>query len=282
MISVIIPANNEQGYIGTCLDLILGSREPEGKAEAGPPVQVVVVANGCTDGTVAEAGERTATFAEKGWQLDVLDLVEGGKVNALNAGDRAALYDRRVYIDADIHITPELIAQLTQALNRPEPTYAGGRPQIRRARSFVSERYARFWERLPFMASGVPGCGVYGVNAAGRARWDAFPAVIADDTFVRYNFGPDEMRGVPATYSWPITEGFGNLVRVRRRQDQGLEEIRQRYPELASQMQPTAPDTGEKLRLFARDPLGFVIYSAVALTVRTPFFRNRGGWERGR
>ncbi|MCK0096802.1 glycosyltransferase [Yoonia sp. F2084L] len=277
MISVIVPANNEEGYIGPCLDLLLASDAPE-----GGPIQVVVVANGCTDGTVAEASARTAAFAAKGWTLDVLDLVEGGKVNALNASEDAILFPLRVYIDADVHVTPPLIAQLAEALDRPEPTYAGGRPQIRRARNFISERYARFWEKLPFMATGVPGCGVFGVNAAGRARWQAFPQVIADDTFVRNNFAPEEMRGVPATYSWPITEGFVNLVRVRRRQDEGLKEIRERWPDLSARMERTNPDLKEKLALFLRDPLGFVVYASVALAVRTPLFRTQSQWYRGR
>lgn len=277
MISVIIPANNEEGYIGTCLDLILQSEAP-----VKGPVQVVVVANGCSDGTVAEASTLIPAFEKKGWRLDVLDLEEGGKVRALNASETAVVHSLRVYIDADIHVTPPLIAQLATALDRPEPAYAGGRPRIRKARSFVSERYARFWEKLPFMATGVPGCGVFGVNAAGRARWGDFPQVIADDTFVRYHFAPDEMHGVPAPYSWPITEGFANLVRVRRRQDEGLAEIRSRWPDLAARMERTAPDSAEKLKLFLRDPVGFVIYSAVAVTVRTPFFRTTSGWHRGR
>lgn len=277
MISVIIPAHNEEGYIGTCLTLLLASRLPSGQT-----MQVVVVANGCRDATVAEAQALMPAYAEKGLRLDVLDIARGGKVNALNMAEDTIAYDRRVYIDADIHVTPDLIGQLAGALDRPAPAYAGGRPQIRRAKSFVSERYARFWEKLPFMASGVPGCGVYGVNAAGRARWQSFPDVIADDSFVRYNFAPDEMHGVPATYSWPITEGFANLVRVRRRQDRGLEEIRVLYPDLAARMETTSPGGGEKLKLFFQDPLGFVIYSAVAVTVRLPLFRNRGDWDRGR
>lgn len=277
MISVVIPANNEEGYIGPCLDLLLQSESP-----SKGPMQVVVVANGCNDATVTEARAHTEAFAAKGWQLDVLDLEEGGKVNALNASDAAIVHPIRVYIDADIHVTPPLMAQLAEALDRPEPAYAGGRPGIRRAESFFSERYARFWEKLPFMATGVPGCGVFGVNAAGRARWGAFPQVIADDTFVRYNFAPHEMHGVPGTYTWPITEGFGSLVRVRRRQDEGLEEIRTCFPDLAAHMEDTAPSTAEKLKLFLRDPLGFTIYAAVALTVRTPLFANRSGWDRGR
>jgi glycosyltransferase involved in cell wall biosynthesis len=282
MISVIIPANNEEGYIGPCLELVLKSDTPASDTQGGPPMQVVVVANGCTDATVAEAGALIPAFAENGWQLDVLDLEKGNKIGALNAGDQAALHGKRVYIDADIHVTEGLIAQLDAALEQPGPAFAGGRPRIRPARSFVSERYARFWEKLPFMARGVPGCGVYGVNAPGRARWDAFPPVIADDTFVRFHFAQDEMHGVPATYSWPITEGFANLVRVRRRQDRGLDEMRRTYSEFAARMEPTAPDRVEKMRLFLKDPLGFVIYATVAIAVHLPVFRSQSNWHRGR
>uniref|UniRef100_A0AAN0MD34 Uncharacterized protein n=1 Tax=Yoonia rhodophyticola TaxID=3137370 RepID=A0AAN0MD34_9RHOB len=45
------------------------------------------------------------------------------------------------------------------------------------------------------------------------------------------NFTPAERVEVPATYIWPMVEGFGNLVRVRRRQDIGVAEIAQKYPD---------------------------------------------------
>ena len=128
----------------------------------------------------------------------------------------------------------------------------------------------------------MPGCGVYSVNAAGRTRWGSFPDITADDIFVRFHFAPDEMHGVPATYSWPITEGFGNLVRVRRRQNQGLAQMHRQFSDLAKGMERTAPHGAETLRLFLQDPLGFVIYASVALTVRLPLFRNRSKWDRGR
>ena len=282
MISIIIPANNEEGYIGPCLDLILSSQAPGPDAPGQPALQVIVAANGCDDGTVAETQSRRAAFVEKGWQLDVLDLSEGGKIGALNASDAIALYGRRIYIDADIQVTPELIAQLARALETADPVYASGRPRVPPAKSYISRRYARFWEKLPFIAEQVPGCGVFAVNAAGRARWGAFPDIISDDTFVRFHFSRDEMHGVSATYAWPITEGFANLVRVRRRQDEGLEEMRRLYPDLARQTQVTAPGGGKKLRLFLRDPVGFMIYAAVAITVRLPVLRNRSAWDRGR
>lgn len=277
MISILIPASNEEHYIGPCLRAILAS---EGLTDAAP--EVIVVANGCRDQTVETARRFAAAFSDKGWTLQVLELAQGSKIAALNRGDQAACYNLRAYIDADIRVSPSLIVGLVAVLDRPDPAYASGQVVVPRAQSFISRHYAQFWQKLPFIARGVPGCGVFAVNAAGRARWSTFPDIISDDSFVRYQFAPDEMHGVPATYSWPITEGFANLVRVRRRQDEGLEEIRQGWPALAARMEPTAPDAAEKLRLFLRDPLGFVIYATVAVVVRTPLFRNKSGWHRGR
>lgn len=279
MISIIIPAHNEERYIGACLEGLVVSTDP---GAGGDPVQVIVVANGCRDATLALAQAKAAAFAARGWKLDVLNLAQGSKIAALNAGDRAAEYDKKAYIDADIQVTPDLIAQLVQALDHARPIYASGRLKVPPAKSFLSRRYARFWERLPFITRGVPGCGVYAVNAAGRARWTEFPQIISDDSFARFHFAPEEMHAVSATFLWPITEGFANLVRVRRRQDEGLAELRRLYPELGRALEPTHPDASEKLQLFFRDPLGFLIYSAVAVTVRLPVLHNRGGWDRGR
>ena len=56
MISVIIPANNEAGFIGPCLDALLAQ-------DTTRAAEVIVAANGCTDDTVAIAqgyGDRFA------------------------------------------------------------------------------------------------------------------------------------------------------------------------------------------------------------------------------
>lgn len=278
MISILIPANNEEAYIRDCLGSLLASDAlPD-----GAPVEVIVMANGCTDATVARAEAMAPDFAAKGWALQVLDLAQGSKIGALNAGDAAAAYDKRLYLDADIRVDPGLVAELARVLDTDAPLYASGQIRVPRARSFLSDRYARFWQRLPFIAKGVPGCGVFAVNAPARARWEDFPQVISDDSFVRFHFAAHEMHAVPAGFEWPITEGFANLVRVRRRQNEGLAEIERLYPKLAAKMEPTTPSSSEKLGLFFRDPIGFTIYAAVAVAVHLPVFRNRSGWDRGR
>lgn len=274
MLSVIIPASNEQAWIGPCLTALFASRPVPGGAE------VIVVANGCRDDT-AGAARRMARRAEAaGWRLQVIDRAEGGKPGALNAGDAAASGEVRVYLDADVQVSPTLMAELIAALQGLAPRYASGTPVIPRPVSWITRAYARFWQRLPFARSVAPGYGLFAVNAAGRARWGAFPTIISDDSFVRLQFDAAERVQCAARYHWPMIEGFGPLVRVRRRQDAGMAEIAALYPGLAGRGGHGRPGPGRLAALALRDPLGFAVYAAVSLAVKA----RRGGPEftRGR
>ena len=272
-LSVIIPAHDEAGYIDRCLGAILASE--------GVTAQVVVAANGCRDDTVGRARTHAEAFAAKGWELTVLDLPRPGKPGALNAGDQIARHPLRAYLDADVLVSPPLLARISEALAPPGARYASGTPRLARARSSVTRAYGRFWARLPFMARGVPGFGLFAVNAEGRARWGTFPEIISDDTFVRLNFTPEERQLVNASYEWPLAEGFAKLVRVRRRQDQGVAELAQLYPMLMSNQGVNRPGNVWLLRQALRDPVGFATYATVSLAVRLGW-RGQSGWVRGR
>lgn len=286
MLSVIIPANNEADYIGGCLETLLASdpvaHSKLSPSEAGPPVELIIVANGCTDATAAVAETWRARIEAKGWALAVLDLAEGGKLRAINAGEHAARGKILAYIDADIAVSPPLLAQLQSVLDRPEPAYASGRPRIAPARSWISRTYGRFWMRVPFMTDAVPGCGVFAMNAAGRARWGDYPQIISDDTFTRLQFAPAERIGVPAIYTWPIAEGFTRLVRVRRRQDVGVQEVATLYPALMQNEHKPRIGLRRMAGMALSDPLGFGVYCAVALAVRLPRGGATQAWSRGR
>ncbi|MDQ7776713.1 glycosyltransferase [Paracoccus aminovorans] len=272
--TIILPAHDEADYIDACLDHLLA------QDHAGP-VAVVVVANGCSDDTAARARARAPQCAARGWSLRVEELAQGGKIGALNHGDACAgPAGVRLYLDADIHMGPRLLSGIMRVLDVAEPRYAGGRLVVAPARSPVSRAYARFWQKLPFVAQGVTGAGLFAVNAAGRARWGEFPQIISDDTFARLQFAESERFLVDEPYQWPLVEGFSPLVRVRRRQDMGVAEIARRFPDLPARQGHVRPGRGELLRLAAADPLGFAAYAAVALAVRLG--RNRQGWARGR
>lgn len=271
-LSVIIPAHNEGGMIGECLHALFASDPVAGGAE------VIVVANGCQDTTVAEA--EACRPQARDWTLTVMDLPQGGKPGALNAGEAAAQGAVLAYLDADVLVSPPLLRQITEALDRPEPGYASGQVVIPAPRSAFSRHYAGFYRQVPFFHHGVPGCGLFAMTREGRARWGNWPGIISDDTFARLNFAPHERHAVPAHYEWPIVEGFGMLVRVRRRQDAGVTEIAQRYPALLANDDVRPGGPGWVLRAALRAPLGFLAYIAVALAVRA----RRGGadWARGR
>ena len=274
-ISVILPASNEAALIGGCLEAIAGSDWSAPRA-----VEVVVVANGCRDATADVARSMVPVFRRRGWTLTVLERAGGGKLAALNAGDAAATAQVRVYLDADVTLSAPLLDQIDRALDTDAPRYASGTLNIT-AQGAVSRAYARIWRQVPFMRHGVPGCGLFAVNGAGRARWDRFPDIISDDTFVRLSFTAAERVGVPATYDWPIAEGIRRLVRVRRRQDAGVAEIERRFPALLHNDDKPPFPSRDKLAMALRDPFGFAVYSGVALTVKLTA-RSASGWSRGR
>lgn len=268
VLSVVIPASNEAGYIGPCLAALFASTGVRGQA--------IVVANGCRD-TTAEVARRTAP---NGWDLQVIERDQGSKPAALNTGDALAAHGTRLYLDADVVVSPGLLASLLRVLDGDIPRYASGTPQVPRPHSAVTRAYARFWQRLPFNRIAAPGYGLFAVNAAGRARWGAFPALISDDTFVRLHFAATERVQVPETYDWPMIEGFAALTRVRRRQDAGVRQLAALHPDLMAH-EDKAPLRARDLGQMAlRDPVGFATYAAVSLAVRVP--RGGGGFTRGR
>jgi len=273
-VSVIIPAHNEAGWLGPTLEALLAS-DIEGLG-----AQAIVVANGCTDDTAeiargVEAGARAA-----GWAFDVIDSAEGGKPLALDLGEAQATGRVLVYLDADVIVSRGVIRALAQALDTDTPLYGGGTPIISRSPSAITRAYARIWTRLPFFETRAPGFGLFAMNRAGRARWGAWPRVRGDDAFARLVFAPEERVQVAETYEWPLSDGFRALVRVRRRQDQGVREVMAFRPDLEANEDKAALGAGGTLRLFLGDPAGWLVYAAVKAASRLPARGER--WARGR
>ncbi len=272
--SIIIAAHNEENYLSACLQALA-----EQSLEARN-TQIIVAANACTDKTIEIAHSFKSKFREKGWDLDILDLPEAGKLNAFNQADLVATGQVRLYLDADVICDPQLLSQIVQALNVSKPRYATGTLNVMRAQTWVTRRYAELWKRLPFVQGGAVGAGCFAVNASGRARWGEFPDIISDDTFVRLHFAPDERIEVPAQYNWPMVEGFRNLVRVRRRQDAGVAEVARLYPELLRNDQKQTLSVRDLAVLFFTAPVGFIVYLLVHIAVR---LKPAGtDWTRGR
>lgn len=272
--AVIIPANNEERYLGACLAALMAQDEAAGR------LQVIVAANACTDRT-EEIVQSLVPHAEaRGWDLICDSHPRPGKAEALNRADRLVRAPNCIYLDADIVCDPDMFGKLRAALARTEPTYATGRLVVAPARTWVTRAYGRLWSTLPFVTGGATGAGLFAVNAEARRRWGVFPPIIADDTFVRLSFAPSERVEVTSSYTWPMVEGLRNLIRVRRRQDAGVEEVYRMFPALRSNEAKHSATFADIVRIGIREPIGFVVYALVRLMVRVQPRETR--WSRGR
>lgn len=272
--TVIIPANNEEEYISDCLDALT--------AQAGEfgAIEVIVAANNCHDKTVEICELFRQKFHEKTWTYLVLDIADAGKVNALNEAERKAEYENRLFLDADVICSRYLLRDIASELQTSEPRYATGKLIVKKAQSGLTARYARCWQRLPFVKGGAVGAGLFAVNLAGRKRWEQFPNIISDDTFVRLNFAPSERVEVSSSYEWPMIEGLRNLIKVRRRQDIGVWEVYERWPELKENEGKFSMGLLGHARVFAQGPVDYAVYAFVQIL--TKLTKKTSSWERGR
>lgn len=276
-LSIILPANNEAAHIAQCLSAVLASEPLAGDA----PVQIIVVPNGCTDETAEIAHSFAAPARDRGWQLEVIELAQGGKLAALNAGDAEAKGRAMAYLDADVIISPMLLAQTAAALDHKEPSYASGAVQLGRAQSWATRAYGAFYLQTPFMKQAAPGCGYFAMNRQGRRRWAQWPAIISDDTFARLSFSPRERQQLEASYEWPLVEGLRNLIGVRRRQNAGVTELAEKNPELLQNDAKTSFAPIEVLKAALCHPFGTIVYGIVSLTVKLSPAKTTD-WKRGR
>jgi glycosyltransferase involved in cell wall biosynthesis len=206
--SVVIAAHNEAAVIGRCLDSLLADARPG-------EFDVVVVANGCTDTTAEVAAARPG--------VRVLDLPTPGKVAALNAGDALADGFPRIYLDADIVLPTDGLRALRDALAAGPPVLAAAprrEVDVSRSPALVRSYYA-ISSRLPAFRGTLFGRGTVAVSGAGRALFDQFPDVVADDLFLDSLFTPEQkvqVDAVSARVAAPRTtrDLLRRLIRVRR------------------------------------------------------------------
>jgi glycosyltransferase involved in cell wall biosynthesis len=260
--SVIVPCFNDADRLAVCLSTLFAQT----LVASDVPFEIVVVLNGCTDHSAGVVGRwQRAAEAAANPTLRLVQLARPSKSAALNAGDAAASATIRAYLDADVTCAPTLLEELLAALDTEEPRYATGTIALMPARSRISAAYGDFW--LCLVQRDVIGIGLYAVNASGRARWGAFPALHSDDKFVRLNFAAGERVRVAAAYHWPLPEGWLRLLSVRLRWTEGNLELRRRYPVL-SMPQSRARRPFVFVPLALSRPLSFLAFLSVYIVCR--------------
>jgi GT2 family glycosyltransferase len=263
--SIVIPAHNEASVIERCIDAFSQGAE-QGEFE------VVVVANGCSDDTADRA--RLAMPDAR-----VVELDAASKVAALNAGDHAARTFPRIYLDADVVVDAQALRAVIAALEHDGAMCAAPTMAVElRDRPWYVRAFYRTFLDLPYVKGNLIGNGFYALSATGRARFDDFPDITADDLFVRNLFEQRERVVVPDRYfrMFPPRR-FSGLLAMRQRAYRGNDEY-----EAAGYRSRAEPTRSARsfLSVAVRRPVGFAIYVAVNLTAKATWRRNSGTWER--
>jgi cellulose synthase/poly-beta-1,6-N-acetylglucosamine synthase-like glycosyltransferase/spore germination protein YaaH/peptidoglycan/xylan/chitin deacetylase (PgdA/CDA1 family) len=116
LVSVVIPAHNEEKVIRRTLDSLMAS---DYRA-----LEIIVVDDGSRDGTAAAV----APYPDQGIRL--IQQAQSGKAAALTNGFNAAIGEVVVSVDADTLFTPTTISALAAPFNDPKVGAVCGNPKV--------------------------------------------------------------------------------------------------------------------------------------------------------
>ncbi|MET0671884.1 MAG: glycosyltransferase [Microbacterium pygmaeum] len=255
-ISVVIPAHDEATVIGRALTALVDTH-----------AEIVVVANGCSDRTaeIARDFDTDAVTAT----VRVLELEHGSKIKALNAGSADVSAYPVAYVDADVIVSGAVLSEIAGRMDEVGALVAAPRMIVLPSRSWWVRQYYRVWALTDYRASGHIGSGVYILSSTGRARFEEFPDVIADDLYVQRLFAPHE-RFTPAglTFSVHAPGTLRALLGRNTRIAAGNQELAVRFPELTPPATSVGGARSLLSRVWRRPSLwaGFAVYTAVYLT----------------
>jgi glycosyltransferase involved in cell wall biosynthesis len=220
MISIVVPAHNESSVIARTLSAWTGDSGPD-------EIDVVVVCNGCTDNTASIA-------RQFGPMVRVCESEVASKAYALNLGDQISRAFPRIYVDADIVISVRAIRTLARHLEGGNVLAVAPTPEINLAGcSWLVRKYYGVRSRLPSSHEGIGGSGVYALSEVGRKRFPQFPEIIADDTYVRLQFKPEERETLSSVKSMVFPpRTIPQLLAIRTRAYAGTVELDHQFPEL--------------------------------------------------
>ncbi|MBT2498947.1 glycosyltransferase [Agromyces sp. ISL-38] len=261
-LSVVIPAHDEAAVIGRLLEAL--TSDPH-----STELEIVVVANGCRDATVPVA--RAFEPAVR-----VVEIAAASKIDALEAGDAAATTFPRAYVDADVAVDVATLLALADALTRTGgPLVASPRLEIDTdGVSWPVRQHYRIWELTDYRSAGHIGSGIYAMSAAGRARFDTWPHVIADDRFVQQLFLPSERETLDG-HAFRVRSARTLAAHLRR-----STRIARGNRELPSDVQlaadaPMGDRAGNLVRRVARQPRLWVAFGVYCVTSTVPRLRAR-------
>ena len=262
--TVIIPAHNEERGLRRLLPALLA---------AGDAPRVIVVCNGCTDDSAAEAKKHLPPG-------DVVELEQPSKAAALvSGGDRVSSFPV-AFVDADVLISGSDMFALADALGAGVHAVGPQRRLDLQGVSVPARMFYAVWQRLPAVRSGLFGRGVIMLSEAGFERVRALPAFLSDDLAFSEAFTVDERRVVPEALVtvWPART-WRALVKRRVRVVQGntqLSAAGRRSPASATGMRDLLSILGKEPWLLP----AVVLFAVTSLIARSLARRSAVEWTR--
>lgn len=271
-ITVLIPAHNEAAVIHRSLTPL---RE---LADEGL-VQVIVVANGCSDDTAGIARELCP-------RATVLNLGAASKIIAMNEGAKLRRGRVLVCLDADLELPTMALLELVRPLRAGRADLSCGRmiPVLDQSSALVRAFY-RGWALSPYFDKGKAG-GV--VALSDRFARDVFPlqAYTSDDEMLARLVAPSRRAFVPeAAFNVFAPRTLRALIAIRKRSRRGTLALEQagfttcRATNASSYLRTLARALRRPARL-----LDVLVYGAVIIWVRATLAlepdSGAAGWER--
>ena len=212
--TIIVPAHNEQTGLRRLLPQLLDGAEPG-------EFRVLVICNGCTDESAAEARRH-------GSDVEVVELELASKSAALEEGGRRVEAFPVAFVDADVSLDTASIRALCARLGRSGLHAVGPERRLEREGvSLLAGWYYDVWERLPQVRSGLFGRGVIVLSESGFNRVSHLPSFLSDDLAFSEAFLPGERHIVQGAVVsvWPART-WRALVKRRIRVVQGTRELK--------------------------------------------------------
>jgi GT2 family glycosyltransferase len=253
-IAVVVPTFQRRALVTRAV-AALAAQRPAG---AAAQIEVVVVCDGCTDGTAHAL--RAAT--PQNLAVRVIEQANAGQAAARNAGAAATTAPGLLFLDDDMIAAPDLVAvHLEAAAANPAAARSGsiavdpGSP-----RSFVTEGLRRWGERRDARLAAAPGLpwdeALTGHLYVPRRAFDAAGGFETSFT-ANGGFGGEDLEfgwrlaraGVPLAFEpraityQVYAKTFRELARDIRRSAAGDLRLVARHPEAATRLMLGSPDT---------------------------------------
>ncbi len=136
-VSVVIPTHNRRASVVRAVAALSGQSYP---ADA---LEVVVVADGCTDGTASIAAERSPIAVR------MIEQPAQGPATARNRGAASASGDILIFLDDDIEVSPAFVDAHVRRHTEPDVVVVGYLPpMLQERRDFFAVVLRRWWEGM--------------------------------------------------------------------------------------------------------------------------------------